>query len=189
MTLEYDGFGGRVLKRRGEVETVYLDDLYELESGASEGVIHRDYVSNGERVVAIHERAPSGDTWRYVHVDHLGSVDVITDAGGQESERRRFDAFGAPRDPQWGGGGNPAQNQATRRGFTWHEWDAEQELVNAKGRIYDPRIARFLQTDPIVADALSGQAWNPYSYVRNRPLVFTDRAPGEAWVRRKEQVA
>jgi hypothetical protein len=43
-----------------------------------------------------------------------------------------------------------------------------------KGRIYDPKIGRFLQTDPIVADPHFGQSWNPYSYVLNSPLNFVD---------------
>jgi uncharacterized protein RhaS with RHS repeats len=43
-----------------------------------------------------------------------------------------------------------------------------------RGRIYDPKLGRFLQTDPIVSTPASGQSWNPYSYVRNSPLNFTD---------------
>jgi RHS repeat-associated protein len=54
----------------------------------------------------------------------------------------------------------------TRRGFTWHEGDDDVGLVNAKGRIYDPKIARFLQTDPIISNPLDAQTHNPYSYVR-----------------------
>ncbi|KYF90903.1 hypothetical protein BE20_16185 [Sorangium cellulosum] len=42
-----------------------------------------------------------------------------------------------------------------------------------KGRIYAPRLGRFLTTDPIQAP-LSGQSWNPYSYVRNSPLDHVD---------------
>ncbi|MBK9262152.1 MAG: RHS repeat-associated core domain-containing protein [Polyangiaceae bacterium] len=104
----------------------------------------------------------------------MGSVDVITDAAGQEIDRRSFDVWGAPRDPKWGGNGAASQNVSTRRGFTWHEWDDDVGLVNAKGRIYDPHIARFLQTDPVIADLLDAQTQNPYAYVFNRPLVFTD---------------
>ena len=43
-----------------------------------------------------------------------------------------------------------------------------------RGRLYDPQIGRFLTTDPIVADPGSGQSWNPYSYVLNNPLAYTD---------------
>ncbi|MDI1433322.1 FG-GAP-like repeat-containing protein [Polyangium sorediatum] len=172
-TFEYDGHGARVLGRRGERETIYFGDLFEQET-RPEGVVDRYFVSNGERMVAVFERRGENETRRYVHVDHLGSVDVITDEAGAEVDRRSFDAFGAPRDPAWGGSAGATASTGMRRGFTWHEQDEEVGLVNAKGRIYDPRIGRFLQTDPIVADVLSGQAWNPYSYTFNNPLAYVD---------------
>jgi hypothetical protein len=43
-----------------------------------------------------------------------------------------------------------------------------------KGRIFDPKVGRFLTTDPIVAAPLLGQSWNPYTYVRNNPLAYVD---------------
>ena len=43
-----------------------------------------------------------------------------------------------------------------------------------QGRIYDRRQYRFLSPDPILGDALFGQAYNRYSYVYNNPLRLTD---------------
>ncbi|XXX76945.1 RHS repeat-associated core domain-containing protein [Sorangium sp. So ce134] len=43
-----------------------------------------------------------------------------------------------------------------------------------RGRMYDPVIGRFLTPDPIVANPLSGQSLNPYSYVLNNPLAYVD---------------
>ncbi len=40
--------------------------------------------------------------------------------------------------------------------------------------MYDPKIGRFLTMDPIVQAPLSGQSWNPYSYVFNNPLSYVD---------------
>jgi RHS repeat-associated protein len=62
----------------------------------------------------------------------------------------------------------------SRIGFTGHEDEDDLGLVNMRGRIYDPKLGRFLQTDPIVSTPASGQSWNPYSYVHNSPLNFTD---------------
>jgi RHS repeat-associated protein len=173
MTFEYSGDGARVRRVKGEEETIYLGDLYEHETKGNL-VTDRFYVHNDERAIGVVERLPSGDAWRFIHPDHLGSVDVITDDAGAEVDRRSYDAWGAPRDPNWGVNGPASQNVSTRRGFTWHEWDDDVKLVNAKGRIYDPVIARFLQTDPVIADLLDAQTVNPYSYAFNRPLVFTD---------------
>jgi HNH/ENDO VII superfamily nuclease len=43
-----------------------------------------------------------------------------------------------------------------------------------KGRVYDPRLARFLTPDPTVQAPLLSASWHRYSYVWNNPLVFTD---------------
>jgi hypothetical protein len=80
-----------VRRLRGEQEVVYLGDVYEHETNGNT-LTERVYVSNDERVVAIAERAGNGETWQYVHTDHLGSVDVVSDAAGNEIERRSFDA-------------------------------------------------------------------------------------------------
>ena len=47
-------------------------------------------------------------------------------------------------------------------------------FVHMGGRVYDPRLGRFLSPDPIVSEPPSGQGWNPYSYVGNSPLSRTD---------------
>jgi uncharacterized protein RhaS with RHS repeats len=35
-------------------------------------------------------------------------------------------------------------------------------------------FGRFLTTDPIVSRPLSGDSWNPHSYVINNPLNYVD---------------
>jgi RHS repeat-associated protein len=62
----------------------------------------------------------------------------------------------------------------TTRGFTGHEEDDDVGLVNAKGRMYDPRLARFTTTDPVIADIWNGQSLIRYSYVEGNPLAFVD---------------
>jgi RHS repeat-associated protein len=47
--------------------------------------------------------------------------------------------------------------QETTQGFTGHESDDELGLVNLKGRIYDPRIERFLTTDLIISIPFFGK--------------------------------
>jgi hypothetical protein len=46
--------------------------------------------------------------------------------------------------------------------------------VNAKGRLYDPKLGRFLQVDPLQTDLFNAQRWNSYSYGLNNPLRYTD---------------
>lgn len=93
-----------------------------------------------------------------------------------ELERHSHDAFGAKRNNTWGSPKppEPLASAYTSQGYTGHELDEELNLINARGRIYDPRLGRFLQADALVPDMASSQSWNPYSYVQNRPLRFTD---------------
>ena len=62
----------------------------------------RFYIHSPERVVAVVTRGDNASSTRYVHVDHLGSVDVLSDEKGGEHDRRSYDAFGARRNPTWG---------------------------------------------------------------------------------------
>src|SRR4051812_47349470 len=145
----------------------------------------RDYVYSLERAVAVVTRGGAQPGTRYLHVDHLGSVDVLTDEGGAVVERRSYDPFGQRRNPAWGQPPPASFSSLTTQGFTGHESDDELGLVNMKGRIFDPKVGRFLTMDPIVQAPLSGQNWNPYSYVLNNPLSYVDPSgfeygPGEA---------
>ncbi|MET7458543.1 RHS repeat-associated core domain-containing protein, partial [Streptomyces sp. NPDC005574] len=47
-------------------------------------------------------------------------------------------------------------------------------LINFNGRVMDPAQSDFLTPDPIISNPLDGQDWNPYTYVRNSPLNYTD---------------
>lgn len=42
------------------------------------------------------------------------------------------------------------------------------------GRIYDPKLGRFLQADPFIQEPTNTQSLNRYSYVLNNPLNATD---------------
>ena len=60
------------------------------------------------------------------------------------------------------------------RGFGGHEELSRTGFVHMNGRVYDPRLGRFLQPDPVVAAPGSGQGYNRYAYVLNRPLSLAD---------------
>jgi RHS repeat-associated protein len=74
---------------------------------------------------------------------------------------------------------------ATRHGFTGHEEMDEESLVNMNGRIYDPKIARFLSADPNIDGVEDLQGYNRYSYVENNPLSLIDPS-GFDWITTNE---
>lgn len=106
---------------------------------------------------------------------------MITDANGFVVKDFYYDPWGASRTPtnditQWMSA-QPFQKVASTissRGFTDHEHLDEVGLIHMNGRIYDPKLARFVQADPIIQDPLRVQSLNRYSYVWNNPLNATD---------------
>ena len=40
--------------------------------------------------------------------------------------------------------------------------------------MYDPQLARFVQTDPVIPEQSNPQDYNAYAYVRNNPIKYTD---------------
>jgi RHS repeat-associated protein len=125
----------------------------------------------------LRKESDHSETVLYIHGDTLGSSEVITDASGQVvGQRRKFDPFGGSTDitlPRAFPGGALVSSDV-HLGFTGHEEDTETGLINMRGRIYDPRVGHFLSPDPFVNDPFSPVAFNPYAYVLNNPLRYTD---------------
>lgn len=120
--------------------------------------------------------------FEYLHRDHLGSVESVTDASGTELKIQAYDPFGSRRASNWTRAMTEAERkslageapQRTARGYTGHEHLERTGLIHMNGRVYDPVIGRFLSPDPIVADASFSQSWNAYSYALNSPLSYSD---------------
>ena len=159
-----------------------------------------DYLGNVER---IHVEGSNTFTWRktvagvlytlttdvdhnlqgaparsFIYTDHLGSTDVITDHLAQVVESQSFDAWGQRRDSTNWAQLTTAQllgfTSRTPRGYTGHEQLDSLGLIHMNGRIYDPKLARFLQADPFIQAATHTQSYNRYSYLWNNPLNATD---------------
>ncbi|MFO0756888.1 MAG: FG-GAP-like repeat-containing protein [Byssovorax sp.] len=170
----YDGDERRIRKTTPEEETLYFEDLYERVTSIDAPVEHRYYVRSPERVVAIVTHGGAKPGTRYLHADNLGSTDAVTDETGSVVERRSYDAFGQRRNPEWGKPPPVAFSSLTSVSFTGHEDDGDLGLLNMRGRMFDPKLGRFLTMDPIVQAASSSQGLNPYSYVLNNPLTHMD---------------
>ena len=173
----------RQVKVKGAVteSIIYVGGLYEQVEKTGSATEHVHYVfAGGARIAveAVSEAADSNTTLRYLHQDHLGSVDVVTDASGAVLERLSFGAFGERRVAQgttaWQDSALALSSSETRRGFTDHEQLDDFGLVHMNGRVYDPHLGRFLSPDPFVQSPLSSQGYNRYTYVNNNPLSFTD---------------
>jgi RHS repeat-associated protein len=162
-----NGLDQRVLKSQlgGNTQTrfVYAGQnklLAENTSNTSSGAsVWTSYLWLGDTPVGL----VRNNTLYWVHADHLGRPEVITDTSKQQVWRGVLDPYhrGAPVIDNVGG---------YNLGFPGQYWDSESSLWYNGFRDYDPTLGRYLQSDPI---GLAGGV-NTYAYVGGSPLTGID---------------
>jgi RHS repeat-associated protein len=134
-----------------------------------------EYLSFSDAVIGVRfETASETITTRYFHSDHLGSIAVITDEGGNVVERDSYDAWGKRRFATGADDPTGSITSLTTRGFTDQEELAVVGLVDLNARVYDPQLGKFTSVDPFIGNWRDSQTLNAYSYGRNNPLVYKD---------------
>jgi len=105
---------------------------------------------------------------RYLHSDHLNTPRLATNGQALVIWRWEGTAFGqtAPNEDVDGDGKLTTINLR----FPGQYYDAESGLHYNWNRYYDPRIGRYVTSDPI---GLAG-GFNTYAYVTNNPLIWMD---------------
>ena len=163
-TLSYDPLGRLHQATIAGQSTHFLydgDALVAEYDGA--GNVLRRYVHGpgvDEPVAEYAGATVSASTRRYLHADHQGSIVAIsTGSGGTLLTANTYDAYGVP-----------GANNAGRFAYTGQLALAELGLYHYKARAYDPRLGRFLQTDPV--EYRDGM--NLYAYVASEPVNRAD---------------
>ncbi|QEK53216.1 RHS repeat-associated core domain-containing protein [Pedobacter aquae] len=106
---------------------------------------------------------------------------MITDATGNIAEKRQFDAWGNIVKLENGNGVPLTAFVILDRGYTGHEHLLGVGLIHMNGRLYDPKLHRFLQPDNYVQDPYNSQNFNRYGYVLNNPLSHVDPSGEIVW--------
>ena len=190
-TFYYDGDGNRLAAYFGNENTdasqrpirkfYSSDGTFEVTINTQTGqeeiltyVQGNAYVSN-----IVKKTTTSGSEYLYLHKDYLGSIVAISNQAGDVIEKRHFDAWGNLT-KYWKTGGITAIPNGTTtfllldRGYTSHEHLLSIGIIHMNGRLYDPKLHRFLMPDNYVQDPSNTQNYNRYSYVLNNPLRYTD---------------
>jgi len=156
---------------------------YEEEVDETSGITTKYYyISGGNGLAAIYKQAGSASgTMYYVHQDHLGSIDLLTDDNGNVAERYSYDAWGNRRNPTNWQLPDIRTNLLISRGYTAQEHLDVFGLINLNGRMYEPLTARFLSPDNYVQAPGFSQSLNRYGYCFNNPLVYVDPDGELAW--------
>lgn len=168
----------------GTETTLYVaGGMFEKVTKSASGVTeYKHYIPGESGAVAIRTLRAGSSTvndTRYLHKDNLGSLTVITDESAGVVARLSYDAFGNRRDgTSWSGsptsGEWTAIQAVTHRGFTFHEHLDNVDAIHMNGRVFDPKLARFLSADPFVQSPGFSQSFNRYSYTFNNPLSYVD---------------
>jgi RHS repeat-associated protein len=177
-TIVYDSGRSRIRMTGPDGVQTYLDDgKIEYERLDAAGAItHTHYLYAAGKMVATYATSNVGTAEaNYLHHDHLGSIDTVTDNLGNVIERLSYDVHGKRRDGNtWADSPGFLNPATTHRGFTEHEHLDAVGLIHMNGRVYDPTLGRFLSADPNVQASDNPQTFNRYSYVLNNPLSLTD---------------
>lgn len=182
MLIEYGPDKSRVLVDIQGVRKYYVDNLFEqkVENGK---ISSTNYIFVlGKAVAILSQDANDIKDVKYIHHDHLGSIQAYSDELGKLYQELSYDAWGLRRNPEtWVVFDVMASNNAYNdHGFGGHEHIDLFELVNMDGRMYDPVVGRFISADPFIQSPDFTQSLNRYAYCINNPLSLIDPS-GYSW--------
>ncbi len=160
-SFKHNALGQRVLKSGGSTGTNYFfyDEAGQLIAEyALTGKIWKEYIYLGGQVIGF---VRNGAVY-YVHNDHLGRAERITNASKGTVWKANNNDFDRVVTANSIGGYN--------LGFPGQYWDQETGLYYNYFRDYDPSTGRYIQSDPIGLRA----GVNTYAYVAANPVKYID---------------
>lgn len=188
ITYSYDGNGNRTQASSGSSAAQVTNYQWDINARLPEVVAERDgagtllrrYV-HGEDLISMF----TGGQDYYYHQDRIGSVTDLTSSTGTPTLSYAYEPYGTERSAPLGSlptGGSPSPTNLMR--FTGELYDADTGLYHLRARQYDPKVGRFLATDPL-APSISSPLVGAYVYANNRPTLLTDpsglRAESRCW--------
>jgi RHS repeat-associated protein len=196
-TYGYDAFGARVIQT-GTTTTLYPFKWYSVASSTGTGAKYAtttSYVFNGDTLLAtVDQQLASGAATgtaktRYVHPDHLGSTNVVTDENDNLVQTLDYYPYGATRV-------SVATSTNEKRKYI-DQFADDSGLSYLNARYYDSARGQFLSQDPTFLaignpnqlEPLTKQGMgkfltdpqqmNSYNYARGNPI--TNKDPSGLW--------
>jgi RHS repeat-associated protein len=161
----YDPFGRRLSKDAGTSKTYffYTDEGLIAEADAT-GTVNKTYgYAPGSAYMTNPLFMKYGVSYYYYQNDHLGTPQKLISQSGQVVWSATYDAFGYATV-------DTAYTLVNNLRFPGQYYDQETGLHNNWMRYYDPKIGRYVTSDPI---ALKGGI-NTYGYAKGNPISIID---------------
>lgn len=164
----YTHDGNRAWVAASSTNTYYPNQFYN-----TDGAKRTKQVYAGSRLMATIETIGSTVTAYYVHADHLGSTNMVSDSAGTLAQTLDYYPFGVQR--------ISSGTHNEQRQYIGQVYDATTGLDYLNARYYEGARGGFLSQDSmfwvasipteILADP---QQQNSYSYARNNPINRSD---------------
>ena len=174
-TYAYNGDGQRVAKTiKGETTRyLYEYDKVVLETDGSGGQKARNVY--GTNLIS---RTDGGESYFYLYNGHA-DVTALIDTSGNIAASYYYDAFGNHLESVTDSVYQPIR-------YAGYQYDEETGNYYLNARMYDPKIARFLQEDTYRGQASDPLSLNLYTYCHNEPIMFID--PTGHWEKGDEKL-
>jgi RHS repeat-associated protein len=179
-TYGYDAFGSRVFQSTATTTTLYPFKWYSVASSTGTGAKYAtttEYVFNGDSLVStVDQQTVSGAATgtaqtRFIHPDHLGSTNVVTNSSGAVVQTLDYYPYGATRISTNIGGADSARKYINR-------FADQSNLDYLNARYYDPARGQFVTEDPVFwstkQNLANPQSLNSYSYANDNPISGKD---------------
>src|SRR3989344_2509797 len=177
----YDHNNIRTTKTNNTATTTYPNMYYNTDGATVTKHIFNPITGD---LLATVEGNGTATTTNYIHTDHLGGTNVVTDENGDVVETTDYYPFGEQR--------VATGSFDEQRKFTGHEFDSDTDLTYAKQRYYDQDVGRWLSQDVVFLNIgvdertekvlQDPQLANAYSYGRNNPITYIDKEGEFTWM-------
>jgi RHS repeat-associated protein len=175
-TYTYDTDNQRVKHIEGSTTTLSPDTNYEITNG-----VPKLYLALGDTTVATHEN----NVTSYLHTDHLGGTNIITDENGDVVTSLDYYPYGATRVDTGTHDEDRQYTGYTRDVVTGLDYAVQRYYLNTRGRFLsqDP-VALALGNWDLIKEKTNGdvktylsnpQKHNSYSYAFNNPVKYEDQ--------------
>ena len=161
----YAPTGERIWRRDGNGLTHYVTDGWNILAELDENLNAKSSYVHGQGLDYPLMMHRDGKDYFY-HANLIGTVKALTNAEGNAAVEYDTDAFGVP-----AGVPDGPENPFL---FTARVFDPALKLYDFRTRFYDPELGRFISRDKVKAAKSSPRSLNPYLYVLNNPLKYTD---------------
>jgi RHS repeat-associated protein len=167
----YDQAGQRVFQATGSATTSYPSRYYNVASSSLSATTTKHiFAPDGTLLATVVGTGSTTGTTTYLHPDHLGGTNVVTDEDGEVSQTLDYYPYGSQR--------INSGSSAEQRRFIGEEFDGDTEFSYLNARYYQGSRGQFMSQDPVFVNLgvdkrtkqllVDPQLQNAYAYSRKQ---------------------